>query len=158
MDDRSHEPQQAAGALESTVTATLDPQSPVGYCSWPCARCSWPLGGLILDATVVEKPYTHQPSKAAWIWSSKRNKVVSSACRWCCGSGRRARPVFHPPSASGTREAVKVCIGLGAAELCRNRLRCKPQFVLFNSWYPAQAVLKWIRDYGQACQAGDRPI
>ena len=30
----------------------------------------------------------------------------------------------------------------------RNRLKCKPQFVLFDSWYPAKRLLKRIRDYG----------
>jgi hypothetical protein len=30
----------------------------------------------------------------------------------------------------------------------RNRLKCKPQFVLFDSWYPAKALLKRIGDYG----------
>ena len=30
----------------------------------------------------------------------------------------------------------------------RNRRRCKPQFVLFDSWYPSQPLLKRLRDYG----------
>ena len=30
----------------------------------------------------------------------------------------------------------------------RNRLRCKPQFVLFDSWYPSQKLLKRLSDYG----------
>src|SRR5215475_14399943 len=30
----------------------------------------------------------------------------------------------------------------------RNRLRCKPAFVLFDSWYPSKQLLKRIRDYG----------
>jgi DDE family transposase len=30
----------------------------------------------------------------------------------------------------------------------RNRLRCKPAFVLFDSWYPSKKLLKRIRDYG----------
>lgn len=30
----------------------------------------------------------------------------------------------------------------------RNRLRCKPQFVLFDSWYPSKPLLKRLRDYG----------
>ena len=30
----------------------------------------------------------------------------------------------------------------------RNRLRCRPEYVLFNAWYPSKALLKRIRDYG----------
>jgi len=30
----------------------------------------------------------------------------------------------------------------------RNRLRCRPEYVLFDAWYPSKAVLKRIRDYG----------
>src|SRR4051794_17613192 len=29
-----------------------------------------------------------------------------------------------------------------------NRLKCKPHFVLFDSWYPSKKLLKRIRDYG----------
>jgi hypothetical protein len=30
----------------------------------------------------------------------------------------------------------------------RNRLKCTPQSVLFDSWYPSQQLLKRLRDYG----------
>jgi len=30
----------------------------------------------------------------------------------------------------------------------RNRLRCRPDFVLFDAWYPSRTLLKRIRDYG----------
>ena len=30
----------------------------------------------------------------------------------------------------------------------RNQLKCKPAFVLFDSWYPSKKLLKRIRDYG----------
>jgi hypothetical protein len=30
----------------------------------------------------------------------------------------------------------------------RNRLRCRPEYVLFDAWYPSKALLKRIRDYG----------
>jgi putative transposase len=33
-------------------------------------------GYLIVDDTVVEKPYARQLREAGWVWSSKRNKVV----------------------------------------------------------------------------------
>jgi hypothetical protein len=42
----------------------------------------------------------------------------------------------------------KYALALELLSYARNRLKCKPQFVLFDSWYPSKAVLKWIRDYG----------
>jgi hypothetical protein len=30
----------------------------------------------------------------------------------------------------------------------RNRLCCRPDYVLFNAWYPSGALQKRIRDYG----------
>jgi Transposase DDE domain len=30
----------------------------------------------------------------------------------------------------------------------RNRLRCRPAYVLFDAWYPSRALLTRIRDYG----------
>lgn len=33
----------------------------------------------------------------------------------------------------------------------RNRLRCQPQFVLVDSWYPSKPLRKRLRDYGWYC-------
>jgi DDE family transposase len=45
-------------------------------------------------------------------------------------------------------------LALELLSYARNRLRCKPAFVLFDSWYPSQKLLKRIRDYGRyfVCQ------
>jgi hypothetical protein len=42
----------------------------------------------------------------------------------------------------------KVDLALELLSYARNRLKCQPQFVLFDSWYPATRLLKRIRDYG----------
>jgi hypothetical protein len=42
----------------------------------------------------------------------------------------------------------KFALALELLSYARNRLRCKPQFVLFDSWYPSKPLLKRIRDYG----------
>src|SRR5215510_12891507 len=39
-------------------------------------------------------------------------------------------------------------LALELLSYARNRLRCKPQFVLFDSWYPSKPLLKRLRDYG----------
>ena len=41
----------------------------------------------------------------------------------------------------------KVDLALELLSYARNRLKCKPQFVLFDSWYPAQRLLKRLKDY-----------
>jgi hypothetical protein len=42
----------------------------------------------------------------------------------------------------------KFDLALELLSYARNRLRCKPQFVLFDSWYPSRKLLKRLRDYG----------
>jgi hypothetical protein len=37
-------------------------------------------------------------------------------------------------------------LALEVLSYARNRLKCKPQFVLFDSWYPSKALLTRIRD------------
>jgi hypothetical protein len=42
-------------------------------------------------------------------------------------------------------------LALAVLSDARNRLRCHPDFVLFDAWYPSKALLKRIRDYGWYC-------
>jgi Transposase DDE domain len=42
----------------------------------------------------------------------------------------------------------KFTLALELLSYARNRLRCKPQFVRFDSWYPLKPLLKRLRDYG----------
>jgi hypothetical protein len=42
----------------------------------------------------------------------------------------------------------KFDLALEMLSYARNRLRCKPEFVLFDSWYPSKKLLKRLRDYG----------
>src|SRR5262252_1482396 len=70
-------------------------------------------------------------------------------CRWSFWSGRTARCAFLSPSACGVKGgASKYDLALELLSYARNRLRCKPAFVLFDSWYPSKQLLKRIRDYG----------
>jgi putative transposase len=105
-------------------------------------------GYLILDDTVVDKPYARLLGEAAWVWSSKHNKVVFGVSLvllvWTDGEIRipLAYRVWHKGGPS------KIDLALELLSYARNRLRCRPQFVLFDSWYPAKRLLKRIRDYG----------
>jgi len=105
-------------------------------------------GYLILDDTVVEKPYARLLGEAAWVWSSKQRKVVFGVSVvllvWTDGHVRipLAFRCWHTGGPS------KFTLALELLSYARKRLRCKPQFVLFDSWYPSQPLLKRIRDYG----------
>jgi len=44
--------------------------------------------------------------------------------------------------------ASKVDLALELLSYARNRLRCKPQLVLCDSWYPSKKLLKRLSDYG----------
>jgi hypothetical protein len=105
-------------------------------------------GYLILDDTVVAKPYASLLSEAAWVWSNKDHTVVFGVSLvlivWTNGQVRIpvGYRVWHKGGPS------KVDLALELLSYARNRLQCKPQFVLFDSWYPAKRLLKRLKDYG----------
>ena len=105
-------------------------------------------GSLIVDDTVVEKPYARLLGEAAWVWSSKQRKVVFGVAVvllvWTDGQVRipLAYRRWHKGGAS------KFDLALELLSSARNRLRCTPQCVLFDSWYPSKKLLKRVRDYG----------
>jgi hypothetical protein len=105
-------------------------------------------GYLIVDDTVVAKPYARLFGEAAWVWSNKDRKVLFgvSVVLLVWTDGQRRIPlafrVWHKGGAS------KYDLALELLSYARNRLKCKPAFVLFDSWYPSKKLLKRIRDYG----------
>src|SRR5919197_782403 len=105
-------------------------------------------GYLIVDDTVVEKPYAQLLSEAGWVWSSKRNKVVYGVAVvlvvWTDGQIRI--PIGFRVWKKGGPSKFELALEL--LSYARNRLTCKPQFVLFDSWYPSKALLKRISNYG----------
>ena len=105
-------------------------------------------GYLIIDDTVVEKPYARRLGEAAWVWSSKHSKVVFgvSVVLLVWTDGQHRLPVAFRVWQKGGPS--KYALALELLSDARNRLKCKPQFVLFDAWYPSKAVLKRIRDYG----------
>jgi len=99
-------------------------------------------------ATDVEKPYARLLGEAAWIWSRKQGKVVFGVAVvllvWTDGQVHipLALRRWHKGGPS------KFALALALLSYARNRLCCQPQFVLFDSWYPSQKLLKRMRDYG----------
>jgi hypothetical protein len=95
-------------------------------------------GYLIIDDMVVEKLYAQRLGEAAWVWSSKPHKVVFGVSVvllvWTDGQSRIpvAFRVWHKGGLS------KFDLALELLSYARNRLQCRPQFVLFDSWYPSK--------------------
>jgi putative transposase len=105
-------------------------------------------GYLIIDDTVVEKPYARILGEAAWVWSSKHSKVVFgvSVVLLVWTDGQVRIPLAFRCWQKGGPSKGELALEL--LSYARNRLRCKPQFVLFDSWYPSKKLLKRLRDYG----------
>jgi hypothetical protein len=105
-------------------------------------------GYLMIDDTVVEKPYAQLLSEAGWVWSSKHRKVVYGVAVvllvWSDGQIRI--PIGFRVWKKGGPSKFELALEL--VSYARNHLKCKPQFVLFDSWYPSKALLKRISDYG----------
>src|SRR5262249_20109601 len=108
-------------------------------------------GYLIVDDTVVATPYARLLGEAAWVWSNKDRKVLLGVSVvlmvWTDGQSRipLAFRVWHKGGAS------KYDLALELLSYARNQLKCKPAFVLFDSWYPSKQLLKRIWDYGWYC-------
>jgi hypothetical protein len=105
-------------------------------------------GYLIVDDTVVTKSYARVLGEAAWVWSSKDHKVLFgvSVVLLVWTDGQIRIPVAFRVWQKGG--VSKYALALELLSYARNRLKGKPQFVLFDSWYPSKKVLKRIRDYG----------
>jgi putative transposase len=103
-------------------------------------------GYLIVEDTVVEKPYAQLLNEAGWVGSSKRHKVVYGVSMvllvWTEGQIRipLGYRVWEKGGPSKFERALELL------SYARNRLKCKPQFVLFDSGYPSKVILTRIRD------------
>jgi hypothetical protein len=108
----------------------------------------WDRGYLIVDDTVVPKPFATAMEGLAWVFSSQERKPVYgfSLVLLIWTDGRVRIPLglrlWHKGGPS------KVALALELLSYARNRLHCRPAYVLFDAWYPAKALLKRIRDYG----------
>jgi putative transposase len=108
----------------------------------------WERGYLILDDTVIPKPFATAMESLAWVYSSQERKPVYGLSLvllvWTNGTLRIPLGIrfWHTGGPS------KYALALELLSYARNRLRCRPEYVLFDAWYPSKALLKRVRDYG----------
>jgi DDE family transposase len=108
----------------------------------------WERGYLIIDDTVIPKPFAVAIEGLAWVFSSLERKPVYGLSLvmlvWTNG------PLRIPLGMRLWRKGgpSKYELALELLSYARNRLRCHPEYVLFDAWYPSRVLLKRIRDYG----------
>lgn len=108
----------------------------------------WERGYLIIDDTVIPKPFAVAIAGLAWVFSSLERKPVYGLSLvilvWTNGTLRipLGMRLWRKSGPS------KYELALELLSYARNRLRCRPDYVLFDAWYPSRALLKRIRDYG----------
>jgi putative transposase len=108
----------------------------------------WRRGYLIIDDTVIAKPFATAIESLAWVYSSRDHQPVYGLSLvllvWTNGTVRLplGMRLWHKGGPS------KYDLALELLSYARNRLRCHPEYVLFDAWYPSKRLLKRIRDYG----------
>jgi DDE superfamily endonuclease len=108
----------------------------------------WERGFLIIDDTVIPKPFATAMEGLAWVFSSQERRPVSgfSLVLLVWTDGRHRVPLgvrlWHKGGPS------KYALAFELLSHARHHLGCRPADVLFDAWYPSKALLKRIRDDG----------
>jgi Transposase DDE domain len=108
----------------------------------------WEQGYLILDDTVIPKPFATAMESLAWVFSSQERKpVYGFSLVWLIWTNGTLRiPLGIRLWRKGGPSKYQLALEL--LSYARNRLRCRPEYVLFDAGYPSKALLKRIHDYG----------
>jgi Transposase DDE domain len=108
----------------------------------------WQRGYLIIDDPVIPKPFATAMEGLAWVFSSQARRPVYGFSLvllvWTDGQLRipLGLRLWHRGGPS------KYVLALELLSDARHRLRGRPEYVLFDAWYPSKALLKRIRDDG----------
>jgi DDE superfamily endonuclease len=101
----------------------------------------WERGYLILDDTVIPRPFATAIEGLAWVFSSQERKPVYGLSLvllvWTNGTLRI--PLSMRLWCRGGPSKYE--LALEVLSYARNRLRCRPTDVLFQAWYPSKRLL-----------------
>jgi hypothetical protein len=108
----------------------------------------WERGYLIIDDTVLPKPFATAMEGLAWVFSSQERKPVYgfSLVLLVWTNGTHRVPLGMRLWRKGGPSKYELALEL--LSYARNRLRCRPAYILFDAWYPSRRLLKRIHDYG----------
>jgi hypothetical protein len=110
--------------------------------------CAWRRGYLIIEDTVMATPFATAIESLAWVYSSRDHRpgygLSLVLLVWTTGTVRLPLGLRLWPKGGPSKSAL----ALELLSSARNRLRCHPEYVLFDACYPSKRLLKRIRDYG----------
>jgi Transposase DDE domain len=107
----------------------------------------WEQGYLILDDTLIPKPFATAMEGLAWVFSSQERRPVYgfSLVLLVWTNGVMRIPLSLRLWRKGGPSKHELALEL--LSYARNRLLCRPAYVLFDAWYPSRRLLKRIDDY-----------
>jgi hypothetical protein len=108
----------------------------------------WARGSLILDDTVIPKPFATTIASLAWVFSSQERQPVYgfSLVLLVWTNGMLRIPLGLRLWRNGGPSTYE--LALEWLSYARNRLHGHPASVLFDAWYPSKRLLKRLRDDG----------
>lgn len=102
---------------------------------------------LIIDDTILEKPYSKLSTIVRYLFSNKDKKTIRgiNIVVLLLVIGEIRIPIgFRIYDKSKT----KVILALELLSYARNTLKLKNMFIIFDSWYSCKKILKRVKDYG----------
>jgi putative transposase len=96
----------------------------------------------------MAKPFATAIEGLAWVFSSQERRPVYgfSIVLLVWTDGQVRIPLGIRLWRKGGPSKYELALEL--LSYARNRLHCRPQYVLFDAWYPSRRLLKRVRDYG----------
>lgn len=105
-------------------------------------------GYLILDDTVIDKTFARFIDCLAWVYCSKKKRAIRGlslvVLAWSNGVITMPLAVRVWKKANGKS---KIDLALELLSYARKTLHLKPKYVVFDSWYMAEAILKVLAKY-----------
>jgi hypothetical protein len=104
----------------------------------------WERGYLIIDDPVIPKPFATAIEGLAWVFSSLERRPVYgfSLVLLIWTNGRLRIPLGMRLWRKGGPSKYELALAL--LSYARHRLCCRPEYVLFDAWYPSKTLLGWI--------------
>lgn len=104
-------------------------------------------GHLIIDDTILEKPYGEAFQEASYVYSSTKGKAVFGyqvvLLVWT--NGKKRIVIDYRVYRRGGPS--KIDLALEMLSYAKHRLCLQPEFVLFDSWYASKRFLQRLQDY-----------
>ena len=106
-------------------------------------------GWLMIDDTVITKPFARMIEGLAWVYDSEAKRSILGLnivlVAWSNGALTIPLALRVYRAKSGK---TKIDLALSLMAYCRNVLRLRPDFITFDCWYSASAILRRCDYYG----------